>query len=138
MDVIPPDGPYIVQNEVNINDEAGNNNGQMDYGESILLTLEVKNVGSDPGENIQVSVTTDDDFITVTQGEAAYGEIPAGGVKSVDDAFAFDVAGSIPDLHTVIFDVTATDGNETWESSDGVVYTNICDLPGQLENYAIR
>ncbi|MEN8224253.1 MAG: C25 family cysteine peptidase [Bacteroidota bacterium] len=117
VDVIPPDGPYIVQNDITINDEAGNNNGEMDYGESILLTLEVKNVGSDPGENIEVTVTTEDDHITMTQSQASYGLIPAGGLKSVDDAFAFDVDGSIPDLHTVIFDVEATDGTDIWESS---------------------
>ena len=117
VDVIPPDGPYIVQNEVTINDEAGNNNGQMDYGESILISLEVKNVGSDPGENIDITVTTTDDYVTMTTTQASYGTIPAGGTKIMDDAYAFDVAGDIPDLHTVIFDVEATDGTDIWESS---------------------
>ena len=117
VDVIPPSGPYIVQNEVTINDASGNNNGQMDYGESILLTLEVKNVGSDDGENIEVTVDTDDSYITMTTTQANYGTVLAGQTKSMTDAFAFDVAGNIPDLHTVIFNVEATDGTDTWESS---------------------
>ncbi len=117
VQVIPPDGPYIVQNDVTINDDAGNGNGEMDYGESILVSLEVKNVGSEDGENVEVNVTTDDDYVSMTTSQANYGTITAGGTKVMTDAFAFDVAGNIPDLHTVIFDVVATDGTDTWESS---------------------
>jgi hypothetical protein len=117
VQVIPPDGPYIVQNSVIVNDAAGNGNGLMDYGESILLTLEVKNVGSEDGENIEITVDTDDPYITMTTTQASYGNVPAGQNKSVDDAFAFDVAGDIPDLHTVVFNLEATDGSETWQSS---------------------
>ena len=117
VQVIPPDGPYIVQNDVTINDASGNNNGLMDYGESILLTLEVKNVGSEDGENIEVTVDTDDTYITMTTTQASYGTILAGETKQVADAFAFDVAGDIPDLHTVIFEVEATDGTDTWQST---------------------
>ena len=69
----------------------------------MLLSLEVKNVGSDPGENINITVTTTDDYVTMTNTQANYGTVPAGGTKIMDDAFAFDVTGDIPDLHTVIF-----------------------------------
>jgi len=117
VDVIPPSGPYIIQNAVTINDASGNNNGQVDYGESILLTLEVKNVGIEDGENIEVTVATDDTYITMTTSQANYGTVVAGGTKEVVDGFAFDVAGDIPDMHTVIFNVEATDGTETWLST---------------------
>ena len=117
ISVIPPAGPYVIENDENINDETGNNNGEIDGGESILLTLEVKNVGSDPGENIEVTVSTNDEFVTMTTGQASYGTVPAGGTATVEDAFAFDVDGMIPDQHDVVFDVVATDGTDNWESS---------------------
>lgn len=117
VQVIPPDGPYIVQNNVSINDAAGNGNGLMDYGESILISLEVKNVGSEDGENISITVNTDDPYVSMVQTQADYGSIPAGETKNLPDGFAFDVAGDIPDLHTVIFDVEATDGTDIWEST---------------------
>jgi len=116
VDVIPPEGPYVIQNGVTINDAAGNNNGQMDYGESILLSLEVKNVGIEDGENIEVTVTTDDSYITMTNTQASYGTVPAGGIKEIADGFALDVADDIPDLHNITFDVVATNGTDVWES----------------------
>ncbi len=117
VEVIPPAGPYIIQNEVTINDAAGNNNGQMDYGESILLSLEVRNVGIEDGENVEVTVTTDDEYITMTNTEASYGTVPAGETKTVADGFALDVANDIPDMHNVQFNVSATNGSDTWESA---------------------
>jgi hypothetical protein len=117
IQLIPPDGPYIIQNDVMINDENGNNNGMMDHGEPILLSLEVKNVGNENGDNVEVTINTDDPYITITQNQANYGTVSAGATKVMDNAFAIEVAGNIPDLHTVIFDVEATDGTEIWESS---------------------
>ncbi len=117
VEVIPPAGPYIIQNDVTINDAAGNNNGQMDYGEAILLSLEVKNVGVEDGENVEVSVTTDDAYITMTNSQASYGTVLAGETKTIVDGFALDVANDIPDLHTAHFNVSATSGTDVWESS---------------------
>jgi len=35
----------------------------------------------------------------------------------VDDAFAFDVAENLPDGHAVLFEVSASDGTDTWTSN---------------------
>ena len=117
VSVIPPAGPYIIEDGQALNDEAGNNNGMIDGGESVLLTVEMKNVGTEAGENIEVSISTDDEYVSITAGQASYGAIPSGGSISVEDAFSFDVSGDIPDQHQVVFDVVATDGTNSWESS---------------------
>ena len=117
IDVIPPSGPYVIKNDVSINDATGNNNGQMDYGESILLTLEMKNVGNENADNTEVTVSTDDPYITMNTSIVDYGTVPAGETKQIADGFAFDVASNIPDLHNVQFDVEASDGTDTWNSS---------------------
>lgn len=116
IDVIPPSGPYVIQNDAIINDESGNNNGMVDYGESVLMSLEMKNVGNENGENVEVSISTSDPYVTITSDQASYGTVPAGETKTVVDGFAFDVAQDIPDLHIIQFDVLATDGTDTWES----------------------
>ena len=116
IDVIPPAGPYVIQNDAIINDESGNNNGMIDYGESVLMSLEMKNVGNENGDNIEVTISTSDPYVTITNDQASYGTVPAGETKTVVDGFAFDVAQDIPDLHTIQFDVMATDGSENWES----------------------
>jgi len=116
VEVIPPTGPYVVKESYTINDEAGNNNGLMDYGESNLLSLTVENVGVEQADNVFVTLTTTDEFITITDGEESYGNIAAGSLAVVVDGFAYDVANDIPDGHNAIFEVSATDGAQVWTS----------------------
>ena len=115
--VIPLDGPYIVKDSYEINDASGNANGMMDYGESILLSLTMKNVGLDEAVNVDVTISTDDDYITITDGFENFGNIAPESTVTVVDGYAFDVANDIPDGHFVLFMVSATDGSSVWESN---------------------
>ena len=113
--LVPQDGPYIVKDSYIINDASGGNgNGMMDYAESILFTLSIKNVGISTAENVVVSITTEDEYITITDGEENYGDVEPDEVVSVADAFAFDVAEDLPDGHAVLIDMSASDGTDTW------------------------
>ncbi|MBN3034248.1 MAG: hypothetical protein JW861_01580, partial [Bacteroidales bacterium] len=117
VDVIPPTGPYVVRKSYTINDvTGGNGDGLMDYGETNLLTLEVENVGVQAANNVTVTLSTTDTYITITDGTEFYGTIPAGGSLSVTDGFAYDVANNLPDGHVASFEVSATDGTNTWVS----------------------
>jgi hypothetical protein len=120
VDVIPPSGPYVVHIANAINDENGNNNGMMDTDESILSTVTVENVGVEVASDVEVTISTDDEYITITDATENYGDIAAGGQASVNDAFAWDVHDNIPDMHMVSFEVNATDGTDTWTTSFAV------------------
>jgi PKD repeat protein len=116
--VIPQAGPYVIKDSWVINDIAGGNgNGLMDYAESILLSLSVKNVGIQQAQNVTVSLTTEDEYINITTGSANFGNIDPEAIVTVEDAFAFDVAEDIPDNHAVLFTVSASDGTDTWNSN---------------------
>ena len=57
--VIPQTGPYVIRDSYTLNDIAGGNgNGLMDYGESELLALDVKNVGIQEATNVIVTLTS--------------------------------------------------------------------------------
>jgi len=117
VEVIPPSGPYVIFNDIIINDANGNNNGIMETGESILSTISMKNIGVEIGENIDVIISTSDSFIILSDDNEEYGNIAAGEILAVADGFAWEVANNIPDLHDVIFDIEATDGTDIWASS---------------------
>ena len=114
VEIIPPAGPYVVQKSYEINDEAGNNNGLMDTGESVLISLTVENVGSEQADNVTVNIATTDLYITITDNTEDYGNIAPGATATVTDGFAWDVHDDIPDMHLVTVEVNATDGNDTW------------------------
>ena len=117
VEVIPPTGPYVVKDSYLINDVAGGNgDGFMDYGETNLLTLTVKNVGVQQADNVVVTLNTADSYITLTDNTETYGSIAAGATSVVTDGFAYSVANNIPDQHTASIEVTATSGTDVWVS----------------------
>ncbi|HRW97000.1 MAG TPA: C25 family cysteine peptidase [Bacteroidales bacterium] len=117
---IPPSGPYVIFDAVEINDVSGNNNGQLDYGETVNLNLSIKNVGVAIATNVQASITTGSEFITIVNGSASFGDIPAGGSVLLENAFTIQAAENIPDGQGISFDLTVV-GEETWESSFNLI-----------------
>jgi hypothetical protein len=121
VEVIPPAGPYIVQHGVEINDAAGNGNGIMETSEAILASITVKNVGVENASNVVVTISTNDQYVTITDPTEPYGTIAAGATAIVSNGFAWQVANNIPDMHSVNFLMSATDGTNTWTTYFNVV-----------------
>ena len=114
--VIPPTGPYVVFNDITIDDTAGNGNGLVDFSETVLLSIEVENIGTVNANNVIVTLSTEDEYITITDNIENYGTVNAGATVSVTNGFEIDVDGLIPDQHNVIIELNATDGSDTWIS----------------------
>lgn len=121
IQVIPPDGPYVVFDQFEIDDSEGNNNNQADYNETITLNLSLKNVGIEKAENVSAVVTTDSEYVTITSNEAFWGEIDQDNNMMLEAAYTLEIADSIPDNHNVMFslEITGQDEEEEdklWES----------------------
>ena len=117
MDIIQPNSPWVVRNYFTLDDNAGGNgNGLADYGESIMLSLAMINVGTFPATNVNVMLTTSDPYITITDNLHNYESVPAGQSVLATNAFSFTVADNIPDGHEVLVNVTATMLSGTWNS----------------------
>jgi hypothetical protein len=113
---IPAEGAYVVYAESDVDDSQGNNNGSIDYGEAIWLNVGLENVGAATAVGVETALSTENPWVSFTDGEETYGDIPAGETVTIDHAFAFDVADNIPDQMAIVFSLDATDGNETWNS----------------------
>jgi len=114
--VIPPTGPYVVFDDVTINDTSGNGNGLIDFGETILLSIDVENIGTVNAENVIVTLSSNDDYISLVDATEDYGTINAGATASVTNGYEIDIDGYVPDQHNVIVELSATDGTDTWTS----------------------
>ncbi|MEZ5196601.1 MAG: C25 family cysteine peptidase [Bacteroidales bacterium] len=120
VEVLPATGPYVVYNAHAINDEAGNGNGFMETSETIFASITVKNVGVEDAENVVVTISTTDTYVTLTDNTENYGSITAGASAVVPDGFSWDVMDNIPDMHVVDFLITVTDGSNSWNSNFSV------------------
>lgn len=116
VEIIPPDGAYVVGDSYEINDAAGNNNGLLDYGEAVLLDMTMKNVGVDQANNVSVTMSTQDTYVTITDATETFGNIGPDATVSKSDAFAFEVTEDIPDGHMITMLLESTDGTDVWES----------------------
>ena len=117
ISIIPPSGPYVVYNSSEINDAVvGNNNGQWDFGETVNLSIEVKNVGVESAPDVDVTISTDEPLVTVIDGSEFYGTINAGDSLSIPDGFQMEADPTVPDQHIVPFTLTAVSGVQSWES----------------------
>ncbi len=117
LEVLPPTGPWVVKDYYLLDDNVGGNgNNLMDYGESILLSLAVKNIGPNNATNINVELSTSDPYITITDNLHNYPSVLSGQSVLATNAFSFTVADNMPNGHEVIINVTASGLFNSWNS----------------------
>ncbi len=118
VEILPPGGPYVVFDQVEVNDYTDNNgNGKVDYGETIWLTMTLKNLGTEEAANVSATISTNDAYTSIIQNTAFFGDIPAGQSLTITDAYQFEVSQDIPDQHSIVFLLTASNaGKENWNS----------------------
>jgi len=107
---------YVVYASYVANDPNGNNNGLVEYGEPINLTVGMQNLGTADAQNVTVTLGCTDPFVTLTDTTELYGTIAAGTTVSIPDGFAFTVASDIPDNHIIEFSLKAQ-GTSSWMSA---------------------
>jgi len=116
VEVISPDIPYVVYESYTIDDNDGNNDGMMDYGETIILELTMANIGLQGANGVTVELSANNENITFIDDTEVFGNFLPQTSVSIADGFTFEVASAIPDDLNIVFSVVATDGTETWES----------------------
>jgi hypothetical protein len=114
--VISPNSPYVIYQDHLLNDETENGDGLMDYAESILLNLTIQNIGNVDAENVNVTLSSSDPYILITDSTELAGSIPGNTSLALNGAFACTVADTIPDNRIVFFTVKSDDGDSVWFS----------------------
>lgn len=121
VQVVPAEGPYVLSNGNTALDPAGDNDGNVDQGESIELELDLANVGIETAMDVQVTITTADEWVVITDGAESAGDIDADGTLTLP-GFAFDVVAGVADQHVAVFDVEMVDADgNVWTTSFNVV-----------------
>lgn len=133
---IPANGPYVVYSHHEINDQTGgNNNGLPDYNETIQLMMAMRNVGLETANNLTVTLSTDNPYITITNSVFTINQLNAGDTVSTVNAAGLTIAHGIPNQQLVTFQLTTTDGTNTWMSSFGFT---VAAPQFQIGNYTIN
>ncbi|MCD4796550.1 MAG: T9SS type A sorting domain-containing protein [Candidatus Cloacimonetes bacterium] len=115
--VIGGGGAYVIYEDHTIDDSAGNNNGLLDYGEAVLLNITMNNAGTLQADNVDVTLSSTDTYITISDDFENFGNISAGQSVTINGAFSIEVDTAVPDGHVILFNLEATDGTEIWTSN---------------------
>ncbi len=108
---LPGDCAYVVYDNYAISGGA-----QPDFGQSIALDLQIKNVGTVNANNVTATLSTDCDYITLTDATETIPSLDGGATATLAEAFAMDIADDVPNMMKADFILTCTDGVDTWES----------------------
>lgn len=108
---VPNDTPYVVYESYTL---VGGE--QMEYDGSYAFNMVVNNVGSVNANSVTATLTCDSEYITINQPDANVGNINGNQSVTLENAFAFTVSDNVPNNTQVRFELTCTDGTDTWQS----------------------
>ena len=104
---------YVIDDDINgLGGSNGNNNGLVDYGETIELILEMRNYGNTNATGVVVDISTSDPDITITDASVPVGSISANGTANAID-FDFVVDSNITQ-RDIVFLVSVSSDQGTW------------------------
>lgn len=113
------DQSFVALNSVQFSDTQGNNNSLIDFDETISLSIGMKEYGVDPINSVNVTLSSTDEYITITDSTEHYGDFEPSVVKSITNGFTFTTSANIPDNHEIQFQLTAKSGSD-WISTFNV------------------
>ena len=111
MMAVPSNTPYVVYESYTLNGGA-----QMEFDGSYSFNMILANVGSVNASNVTATITCDSEYVTFNETTANVGNIAGNQSVTLENAFGFIVSDEVPNNTLVRFDITCTDGTETWES----------------------
>lgn len=112
IEVIPASGPYIIIDSYTLLDGAP----QINFGDETGFNIHLKNVGNSQAPAGSMTISTESEYVTITNGTATFSAINSNSLHNLNNAFSFTVADNVPDRTNIDFLVTITSGSDTYES----------------------
>jgi len=111
INVIAPDGAYMLLNEVTV---ASGGDNIFDYGETGYLYTTFENVGQDPSADLTVTLSHDGNLATVVTESIDQNSVGAGEEVTIGP-FEIQLSWNIENGEQLPFTFQITDGENTWE-----------------------
>ena len=105
---------YTIDDD-NVGDSSGNDDGIVNPGETIELSVKLKNFGSMNVDGVEAAISTEGNFITITDDIETYGSIAPGTSVFCNEDYDFSVDASTLGGTELRLDVTIEDdAGNTW------------------------
>ncbi len=111
--------PVFEMYDVSYSDGLGNGNGFVDAGETIEVLFKIKNIGNVKCENIVVSGSSSNQYVTFDNNNVSLGELDIN--QEIESYITIDIEGSTPDGEQFSIDLDMTSG--AYEVHDQLRFT---------------
>lgn len=113
-----PNSPFIGLAIQSLDDSQGNNNNLADFSEAVKLNIDAHNYGLQSANNVSATITTSDPYLTITDGNATFGNIANSASVIQNAAYQVQIANNAPDQHNALCTANITDTNgNSWTST---------------------
>ncbi|MCB0704715.1 MAG: T9SS type A sorting domain-containing protein [Saprospiraceae bacterium] len=114
IEVVAAFGPYISLNNYLLDDTAGDQDGKADYGEAILLDVDLSNLGVEIALDVTATLVSTDPNVVITDNTASFGDIEADANSIQNNAYAFTVDPNVQDGHVANFVLEIESAGSSW------------------------
>ncbi|MEE2858433.1 MAG: nidogen-like domain-containing protein, partial [Candidatus Neomarinimicrobiota bacterium] len=135
------DGPYVVVDEFMLLSSDGDE--VIEYGETVNISMTLKNVGNEITSGITVTLSINDEYITLIDDQSAFGDLMPEETITLENVFSFNVASQVPDDYSFSMVANVWGSGQFWDynlnmaafapvlSFEGVEV--VSELDGQLD-----
>ena len=128
IEVVPAEGAYITVNAYEMSADQAN------FGETIDLNIEVKNVGVEIANNMTATLTTECNYVEILSADATIAQVNPDEIVTVE-GFRFKVAADVPDNTVAQFFLNVTDGTNEWQGKFNItLHAPVITLGSLIDN----
>ena len=120
LNTIPAEGPYLIFDAVQVNDEAGNGNQKADYNETCDLNVSIHNVGSEGIGDITALLSCNHPKVQILQDQVTFGMINSGDILQANNAFNVHFDESLEDGENILMYLQMSNGDYSYHDSIGI------------------
>ena len=118
---VPNEGPYIIVGNMELTEQIIPEsyqivNGLAEYGETLLMTPSIINIGSETANNVQIEISIDDPYVTLYNTTINVNSIAVHDTLT-NQTFTFKVADIVPAGHHAVFHLRIIFNNDTVEQN---------------------
>ena len=112
IEVIPASGPYVIIDEYALINGAT----QLNFGENSGFDLVFKNVGNTTAPAGTATLSSESEYVTITNGTADFAAINSNNTLNIANAFEFVVSDEVPNKTNIEFTIIITSGDDVYEN----------------------
>jgi hypothetical protein len=120
----PITGPYVMASNYQVDDDnsgqsSGDGDGNVDFGETIELTMVLENTGDSTAYDVHAILRTSHPEVSVIDSQQTFGDIPAGDTSAGLGPFVFSVSSNVSEGESIPLQLEISADNGAW-TDDGL------------------